>query len=127
MAKLRTLNRLLVHLAITLLVFVVLEALLPGFSIETSNAAILGILAISALNLVVRPLIVRATLPLNLFTLGFLSLILNGLIILAVRLILPGFFVADVWNGILISFSMMLSDTLVWNSTLYDEAERARQ
>ena len=124
---LRTLNRLLVRLAITLLVFVVLEALLPGFSIESSIAAILGILVIGALNAAVRPMIVRVTLPLNLLTFGLLSLILNGLLILAVRLIVPGFFVADVWNGILISFGMMLSQTLVSNSTLYDEADRARE
>jgi putative membrane protein len=124
---LRSLNRLLVRLAITLLVFVVLEALLSGFSIESSIAAILGILAIGALNAVVRPVLVRLTLPLNLLTFGLLSLILNGLLILAVRLIVPGFYVADIWNGILISLGMMVSQTLVSNSTLYDEADRARE
>src|SRR5205085_9264670 len=99
-ALLRIINELLVPVSITLLTLVVLDALLPGFSLSNVRSALVGIVLIGIANSVILPIAVRLTLPIHFLTFGLLPLVLNGLIVLIVSRIVPGFEVHDIFAGI---------------------------
>lgn len=83
------------------------DGLLTGFLI----AITLGII-----NTLIKPLLIILTLPINLLTLGLFTFVINGIIILLVAKIIPGFAV----NGLLtaIIFSIVLS-IVNWGINLF--------
>lgn len=115
----RTLGRLLVNAAVTVVVLAVFARALPGLQLTNITAAVLAVVVISLLNAYVRPLLVRVTLPLTVATLGFFSLLLNGLLIQAASLFVPGFYVSDILTAVVVSFGLALSHMFVSNSLLY--------
>lgn len=115
----RTLSRIVVNTLVTVAVMALFAAALPGFRILSVLAAVLGVAVIGLLNAFVRPILVRVTLPLTLVSLGFFSLLLNGALVRAVTWFVPGFIVSDILTGVIISFGLTLSHTLVSNSLLF--------
>ncbi len=118
-AMLRIINQLLVALSITLLSLVVLDALLPGFTLSNIRSAIVGIVVLGALNSAILPLAIRFTLPFDFLTFGLLPLVLNGLTVLLVSRLVPGFEVHDVITGILVSFGLMFNNLLITSSYVF--------
>src|SRR5436190_17001568 len=99
----RYINQLLVALTITMLTLVVLDALLPGFALSNARSALIGIVVLGVLNYALLPVAIRLTLPFDFLTFGFLPLLLNGLTLLVVSRVVPGFEVHDVLTAIVIS------------------------
>jgi uncharacterized membrane protein YvlD (DUF360 family) len=116
---LRRINQLLVALSITLLTLVVLDALLPGFALSNIRSALLGIVVLGVLNSIFLPIAIRFTLPFDFLTFGLLPLVMNGLTILLVSRLVPGFEVHDVITGILISFGLMFNNMLITGSYVF--------
>jgi uncharacterized membrane protein YvlD (DUF360 family) len=119
MPVLRIVNQLLVALSITLLSLVVLDALLPGFSLQNARSALVGILVLGALNFAILPVAIRITLPFDFLTLGVLPLVLNGLAVLVVSMLVKGFEVHNVITGILISFGLAFNNMLITSSYVF--------
>jgi uncharacterized membrane protein YvlD (DUF360 family) len=97
--------------------------ILPGFTLTSLGSALLGLLVLSILNAFVRPVLVRLTLPLSIFTVGLFTLILDGIMIVAVQEIVRGWQVDDVGTGIVISFILTLVQLLLAN-LIISENER---
>ena len=72
------------------------------------NSVVLGII-----NTFVKPLLVILTLPLTVITLGIFLLVLNGLLILLVSSIVPGFHVSSLLSAILFSIVVTLVTSLL--------------
>ena len=102
--------------------FALLIAVLPGLQLEDGRWVLPVLLVWAALNLLVRPLLVRLTLPITVFSIGLFSLVLNGGILWLVSQVVTGFVVeslrAATIGGLVLTGGMM-----VVNSLLYDEAE----
>jgi putative membrane protein len=66
------------------------------FTFQTVWVALLVALILAIINHTIKPIITIVTLPINLFTLGLFSFVINGLMVLlasqAVNLIIPGGF-----------------------------------
>ena len=77
-------------IALHLLTFLVLDRILPGFSVGDVGSGLALASAVVLGNIFVRPLILLLTLPLTIVTLGLWSLVLNAIIIFAASLIVPG-------------------------------------
>lgn len=105
-----------------ILAFSGLIAALPGLTLEDEREVLPVLLVWAALNLLVRPLVVRLTLPVTVFSIGFFSLVLNGGILWLVSRLVDGFVVRDLQaatlGGVLLTAGMM-----VVNNLLYDESE----
>lgn len=105
-----------------ILAFSGLIAVLPGLTLEDERGVLPVMLVWAALNLLVRPLVVRLTMPVTVFSIGFFSLVLNGGILWLVSRLVDGFVVRDLQTatigGVLLTGGMM-----VVNSLLYDESE----
>ena len=86
-------------------VSIYLVALL-GIGVQVRNfwAALLAAAVLGLANLLVRPLLLLLTLPINLLTLGLFTLIVNGLVFLIAAALTPGFQVRGFWPAVLGAF-----------------------
>ena len=95
--------------------------LLPNFYIASVGAALAGLILLSILNAVVRPILVRFTLPISVLTAGLFTLVINGIMVLLVGRWINGWEVTDVLSGIAVSFVLTLVQMLVANTIVAQE------
>jgi len=82
-------------LLLNLAVILVAAKILPGLSYsENLKVLVLAAVALSVVNLVVRPIVKLVTLPINLLTLGIFSWVINVLMLYLVTRLIPGFTVS---------------------------------
>lgn len=99
--------RFLVNWLIYTLAIIITAYLLPGVAIESLFAALVAALVLGLINAVLRPIILILTLPINILTLGLLTLVINALLVMLADFIVPGFSVGSFWWALL--FSIILS------------------
>lgn len=90
--------------------------IIPGITVDRFETLLLGSLILSLLNTFIRPLITLLTLPLQIFSLGFFTLLINGFLFFLAARMVEGFTVADFasafWGALLfssVSFILNLS------------------
>lgn len=76
-------------------------------TIEPLWISLLVALVLSLVNLLIRPIIVILSLPLTILTLGLFLFVINGLMVLLVSWLVPGFHFASFWSALI--FSILLS------------------
>ena len=81
--------------------------LLPGVMVASIISAIWLAALLAIINVLIRPLFVLLTLPINIITLGLFTFVINALLILLAESIIKGFDVAGFWWAML--FSVVLS------------------
>jgi putative membrane protein len=81
------------------LLLIAIPFILPwtGIEIDSLWAALLAALVLGLLNVLVRPLLLILTLPINILTLGVLTLFINGFVFWLTSRIVHGFIVPDFW------------------------------
>lgn len=82
--------------------------IIPGVNVESFTTLIVVSIVIGVVNAFIKPILVLLTLPLTIITLGIFLLILNGLLILLVGQIVPGFEVSGLLSAILFSIVVSL-------------------
>lgn len=65
--------------------------LVPGIQIDRFQDLLLATLAVGLLNLVIRPIIMLLTLPVNILTFGLFTLVINGLMFYLAAYLVSGF------------------------------------
>lgn len=100
------------HWLASALAFLLVATYLPGFRILDPMTAVVASAVLGLFNAVVRPILVFFTLPLTLLTLGLFILVINGLMMMAVALLVPGIridgFVTAVEASLLVSLASWL-------------------
>lgn len=81
--------------------------LLPGVFLSGFWTAVLLALVIGVINVVIKPILLILTLPINILSLGLFTLVINALLIMLASKIVDGFSVASFWTALL--FSIILS------------------
>ena len=92
---------------ISAMAIVLTAYLLPGVMVASILTAIWLAALIAIINVLLRPLFVLLTLPINIITLGLFTFVINALLILLAENIIKGFEVAGFWWAML--FSVVLS------------------
>ena len=64
-------------------------------------------------NLTIKPLLVVLTLPFTILTLGLALPVINGLVLLGVAAVVPGFEISGVWMGVLAALAVSLVSLLI--------------
>ncbi len=77
------------------------------FTLHTVWVALLVALVLAVINHTIKPIIDIIALPINFFTLGLFSFVINGLIIMLAALLVPGFSIPSLLMAIY--FSIVLS------------------
>ncbi len=91
---------------ITLAVFVS-AYILPGVYVSSFWIAFIVAMILGVVNTFLKPILLILTLPLNIMTLGFFTLILNALLVKLVDYLVIGFVVTGFWWAML--FSLLVS------------------
>jgi putative membrane protein len=96
-----------INLLLNAIAVVITAYVLPGVHVANFFTAIVVAVALGIVNAIIKPILVLVTLPINIITLGLFTFILNGLLILLVSTIVPGFHVDNFLWAML--FSIILS------------------
>ena len=99
--------KILINLLINGFAVFVTAYFLKGVYLDSFLTAIIVSIVLGLVNTIIKPILLLLTLPLNILTLGLFNFLLNGLMILLVSNIVPGFTVSNIWWAIL--FSLVLS------------------
>jgi len=97
--------------------WVVAEYLVQGITVDNMVALLLAAVVLGLINATIRPIVVILSLPLNVLTLGLLTLLINGAMLSLAAVVVPGFSIATfwtaVWGAILLSVLSFLLDALL--------------
>lgn len=81
--------------------------LIPGVAVAGFWTAFWLALFLGIINVLVRPILILITLPINILTLGLFTFVINALLILLAASVIKGFSVSGFWIAML--FSIVLS------------------
>jgi putative membrane protein len=81
--------------------------LIPGVSVSGFLAALWVALFLGIVNILIKPILILITLPINILTLGLFTFVINALLILLASSMIKGFEVSGFWVAVL--FSVVLS------------------
>jgi putative membrane protein len=103
--------------SINLLALVIAAALIKGISIQSIEMGILAAGILGVVNAVIRPVVLILTLPINLLTLGFFTLVINAAMLKLVSAVVPGLviesFGAAIFGALIISITSWLLNIFI--------------
>lgn len=99
-------------IALAIAVFVA-SYIIPGVEIDSITTLIVVAIVLGVVNTFIKPILVILTLPLTVITLGIFLLLLNGILVMLVSYIVPGFTIETFFAAILFSVTVSLVSTLV--------------
>lgn len=73
------------------LALILVAKIVPGMEISSFLAALFGVVIIALVNIILRPLILLLTLPINLLTLGLFTFVINAALFALAAFFAPGF------------------------------------
>lgn len=82
--------------------------LVPGFVVADFGAAMVLVLVISLFNILVKPLLLLLTLPINFLTLGLFTLVVNAVVLQIAINVVPGVSSRSFGTTLLVSIVMAL-------------------
>jgi putative membrane protein len=92
---------------ISALAILIAAYLLPGVVVTGLWTALVLAVVLGLFNISIKPLLIIITLPINFFTLGLFTFVINALLILLASTIVKGFVVGGFVNALL--FSLILT------------------
>lgn len=103
------------NLVINALAFYVTAYIVPGVKIE--NLTSLGVVAIvwGILSIILKPILVLLTLPVNIMTLGLFTFVINAFLIMIMSNIVPGFRVEGFMSALLAAVVLSLLNVVLGN------------
>ncbi len=87
--------------------------ILKGISIKNFWTALLISFVLGLLNVILKPILVLLTLPINIITLGLFTLVINGFMVFIATKIIPGFEIANFWYAILFAIILSIFNWLI--------------
>ncbi|MBE7702708.1 MAG: phage holin family protein [Cyanobacteria bacterium SIG28] len=75
--------------------------IIPGISISSFVTALVASVVIALVNVVIKPVLIFLTLPINILTLGLFILVINALLFMFVAYLVPGVEVDGFWSAFL--------------------------
>ena len=81
----------LLHWLISAVALMITAYLVKGFSVRSFTAALVAAVVIGIANILIWPVLIFLTLPLNVLTLGFFTFVVNGMVLKICAGVLPGF------------------------------------
>lgn len=75
--------------------------IVPGITISSFVTALVASVVIALVNIVIKPVLIFLTLPINILTLGIFILVINALLFMFVAYLVPGVEVDGFWSAFL--------------------------
>ncbi len=103
----------LIRLIVLAIAVFIASYIIPGVVIDTFTSLIVVSIVLAVVNTFIKPILVILTFPLTIVTLGIFLLVINGLLVLLVSSVVPGFHVASLFTAILFSIVVSLVSSLL--------------
>jgi putative membrane protein len=91
--------------------------IVPGIRVDKWQTAVLASFSLGLVNAFLRPLIVMFTLPLNIFSLGLFTFVINAFLFYSVSRVIAGFTVVDFssafWGALIFSILSFVISLLI--------------
>ena len=81
------------------LILLLVSYIVPGVSFSGTWSLLLTAIFLGLINALVRPILIFLTLPINILTLGFFTLIINALMFWLASTVVKGFEIKDFWSA----------------------------
>ncbi|MBD3304944.1 phage holin family protein [candidate division KSB3 bacterium] len=92
---------LLIHLVIVAIAIIAASYIIPRIRVRNFATAFLTAVVLGLINLLIRPILMFLTLPINILTFGLFTFVINGLLLKLVAELIEGFTVEDWLSAIL--------------------------
>lgn len=73
--------------------------IVPGITISSFLTALIASVIIALVNIIIKPVLIFLTLPINILTLGLFILVINALLFMFVAYLVPGVEVDGFWSA----------------------------
>lgn len=93
---------------LTAVILLIVDAIMPGITINTFGTALIAALVMGLVNFFIRPVLTLLTLPLNILTLGLFSFVINAMLFGLVGWLVPGFHVDNFLSALIGSILLAL-------------------
>lgn len=84
----------------TALLFLIISRYVPGIEVQSFSTALILAFFWGVVNVLLKPILIFFTLPLNVLTLGLFLFVINGFLFWFLSLFVKGFFVDSFWYAI---------------------------
>ena len=89
------------QLILSMLALMITAYLVPGFEVTSLWAAFVTVVVLGIFNVLIKPLMVLVTLPINILTLGLFSFVINGLMLMLASAVVPGFMITGLLPAVI--------------------------
>lgn len=86
---------------------------IPGVRVGSFLSAVWVALFLGVVNVLVRPVLILITLPINILTLGLFTFVINAALILLASSVIKGFEVSGFWWAVLYSIVLSIVNYLI--------------
>ena len=106
-SPLRSTMKLLIKWLIAVIAILITGYIIPGIVVASFWTAVWLAVFLAIINVVLKPILIILTLPINILTLGLFTLVINAILVLLASWAIHGFQVSGFWIAML--FSVVLS------------------
>ncbi|MCX8122711.1 MAG: phage holin family protein [Spirochaetes bacterium] len=89
------------------------SSMVSGFSADTATSIIIASALLGILNVVIKPILILITLPINLLTLGLFTFVINAVLLYLVSFMVKGIFIDSFLSALLSSIIISIISMVV--------------
>ena len=108
-----TFKRFLLFWISTTLALWIVDGIFDSLRFDQAQTLFLGGLVLALVNLTIKPILLLVTLPLTVLSFGLALPLVNGLVLLGVAALVPGFEISGFWMGVLCALAISLVSLLI--------------
>jgi putative membrane protein len=97
---------------VTALGLILGDFIMDGVRFDANWKALVAAVVLGFLNAILKPILVLLTIPATLFTFGLFLLVINAVILLIAKEIVPGFYLAGFWSAFWLSLFLSIITSL---------------
>lgn len=97
----------------TALALWIVDGLFDSLTFQSLESLAMASLVLALVNLTIKPLLVLLTLPLTIVSFGLALPVINGLVLLGVASVVPGFEISGFWMGVLAALAISVVSLMI--------------
>ncbi|EAG9321594.1 phage holin family protein [Listeria monocytogenes] len=115
--------RWIIGVIINSVLFVALSGFFTSFHVDGFTTALLASFVLAILNMLIRPILLLLTLPINIFTLGLFTFVVNAIMLEMTTFFIGDSFQIDGFGTALLLAAIMAFANMIINSVLWGNKE----
>ncbi|EAC3493221.1 phage holin family protein [Listeria monocytogenes] len=116
--------RWIIGVIINSVLFVALSGFFTSFHVDGFTTALLASFILAILNMLIRPILLLLTLPINIFTLGLFTFVVNAIMLEMTTFFIGDSFQIDGFGTALILAAIMAFANMIINSVLWGNKKK---